>query len=330
MLEHGGNLIEAAQRYAIPLNDWLDLSTGINPQPYPVPEVPASIWQRLPQINDGLEQAACDYYRVNELLPVAGSQSAIQALPLLRSKSVVGIYAPSYAEYAHAWLRAGHELVILESVDAIQAQISQLDVLIIINPNNPDGKLFSVEQLLEWHRHLMLRSGWLIVDEAFIDTTPAHSITAYAQQSGLIVLRSLGKFFGLAGVRLGFVIAEEKLLSELSDVLGPWTVNGPARWIAMQALADRQWQDCARQQLQQQSEKLILCLKQYDFSHSGGCSLFQYVKTSQAKLIRDQLASQGIWVRYFAENNALRFGLPPSNQWQRLEHALLAIRGSFS
>ncbi len=245
MLEHGGALRAAAARHGIPFDDWLDLSTGINPQGWPVPAVPAPVWRRLPEPGDGLETVAADYYGSPNPLPVAGSQAAIQALPLLREPGRAGVLALSYAEHAHAWRRAGHELEQLD-VAMLAAAIERLDVLVLVNPNNPTGLRFDPATLLDWRARLAARGGWLVVDEAFVDATPESSLAAHVGQPGLIVLRSLGKFFGLAGARVGFVLGESVLLERLADRLGPWAVSGPSRWVAARALADRDWQDRTR------------------------------------------------------------------------------------
>ena len=163
MLEHGGRLRAAAQRYGIPLEDWLDLSTGIAPYGWELPAVPRSAWTRLPETDDGLEQAARDYYGAVSLLPVAGSQAAIQALPRLRGHSRVGILAPTYAEHAAAWRREGHCVTKL-SEGAVHRALPQLDVLLLVNPNNPTGRLVEPARLLDWHEELAERGGWLVVD----------------------------------------------------------------------------------------------------------------------------------------------------------------------
>jgi cobalamin biosynthesis protein CobC len=238
MLEHGGRLIQAVARYGIPLVDWLDLSTGINPDGWPVPALPPEVWQRLPEDGDGLEAAARAYYGTDSLLLVAGSQAAIQTLPQLRVSGRVGVIHPGYAEHAHAWRRARHS-VLAVSTEQLNDAVPQLDVLVLIHPNNPTGALLPLEQMLDWHVQLASRGGWLMVDEAFIDATPPASLARYSDRPGLIVLRSLGKFFGLAGARVGSVLAERALLDRLAERLGPWTVTGPSRHIATRALADQ-------------------------------------------------------------------------------------------
>lgn len=209
MLEHGGKLRAAVQQYNIALEHWLDLSAALNPTPYPVGEVHCSVWHRLPEDDDPLTTVAAHYYGTKQLLPVAGSQAAIQTLPFLFTTLLrVGVLQTTYNEHAHAWQRAGHTIVALDET-TIDTHIEHIDVLLLVNPNNPTGAIFSCAKLLQWHAQLAQRNGWLIVDEAFIDCDPQHSLVAHAQQTGLIVLRSLGKFFGLAGARVGFVFAEK-------------------------------------------------------------------------------------------------------------------------
>lgn len=322
MLEHGGQLRTAAARYGIPLKDWLDLSTGINPIPFAPPPVPPEAWSRLPEEQDGLEEAAASYYGTINILPVAGTQAAIQALPRLRSPCRVGVPHPGYAEHAHAWRSAGHEVKELRA-DEIAAQVGNLDVLVMMQPNNPTGELFVRENLLCWHVELSARGGWLVVDEAFIEASSAQSLIQGAMPQGLIVLRSMGKFFGLAGARAGFVAAHAALLSSLREVLGPWCVAGPARHVVRAALLDRAWQQAAKKRLVQDGQRLAQLLRDADLPPTGGCALFQWVQTERVENVHQQLARCGILTRYFAEPSSLRFGLPCREaDWQRLAAAL--------
>ncbi|MDV6344667.1 threonine-phosphate decarboxylase CobD [Nitrosomonas sp. Is37] len=324
-LHHGGHLRAAAARFAIPLESWLDLSTGINANGWPVRTPPASSWARLPEEEDELDAAANRYYGTEFLLPVAGSQAAIQALPQLRAPSHVSVLSPGYAEHVHAWKRNHHTVSAVTS-EQIAAALPNTDVLIIIHPNNPTGEVFSITQLLNWHAQLATRGGWLIVDEAFIDATPALSIASHTAKPGLIVLRSLGKFFGLAGARVGFVCAQPQLLMTLNNLLGPWTVSTPARWMAIQALQDKNWQEKARQQLLQDSQRLHSLLSQHHFPPHGGSAFFQWVCSAKASDVFEKLAAQGILTRLFSEPSSLRFGLPATEaDWQRLDKALARI-----
>jgi cobalamin biosynthetic protein CobC len=322
MLEHGGRLRSAAAHYGIDLNTWLDLSTGINPNGWPVPAIPQSVWTRLPEENDGLEAAARAYYGTDYLLPVAGSQAAIQLLPRLFVPSRVSVIAPGYAEHQAAWQRAGHAVSAVSAAE-IDAVLQTTEILVLINPNNPTAQFWSPAQLLEWHARLAARGGYLIVDEAFVDATPEISLVSQASRRGRIVLRSLGKFFGLAGARAGFVCAEQAILDRLRHLLGPWHLSGPARWVAKAALEDRVWQDGTRKKLINDSARLNALLAENGLIPNGGCALFHWVQTPQVAAIHEVLARRGILTRLFAEESGLRFGLPgDESQWQRLAAAL--------
>ena len=322
MLEHGGRLRAAALRFGIPLADWLDLSTGLAPYGWALPDIPPAAWARLPEQDDGLESAARDYYGVTGLLPLAGSQAAIQALPRLRRNARVGLLTPAYAEHAAAWAREGHRLLTIGEAD-IDRELERLDVLLLVNPNNPTGRCFAPEQLLAWHARLAARGGWLVVDEAFIDCTPEYSLAAYSERPGLIVLRSFGKFFGLAGIRLGFALAQPVLLEQLAELLGPWTVSGPSRVVATALLQDRAGQQAQRQRLLADGERLGELLREHGLPPSGGCALFHWIACERAAALHDFLAGHGILTRLFDSPLSLRFGLPADEPgWLRLRQAL--------
>jgi L-threonine-O-3-phosphate decarboxylase len=328
MLEHGGRLLRASREYGIPASAWLDLSTGISPFAWPVPPVPASAWHRLPEDDDGLLDAARAYYAQPSLLPVHGSQAVIQALPMLRGPSRVGVLAPGYAEHAHAWQRAGHAV---ERRDAASlfADASRYDVVVLIHPNNPGGECFERDALLTLHRPLADRGGWLIVDEAFIDATPARSLCLEAMRPGLIVLRSVGKFFGLAGARVGFVAAEPALLVALRERLGPWSLGGPARHVVKLALADVAWQAAQRERLHVTSERLANLLARHGLAPDAGCAFFHWRCDEHAAALHRALARRGVLVRLFEQPASLRFGLPGDEAaFARLEAALAEARAS--
>lgn len=325
MLEHGGNLAQAADRFGIPLENWLDLSTGINPSGYPVPIIPVALWHRLPETDDGLIEAAQAYYGAPHVLATTGSQAAIQALPRLRSACNVTMPRTMYAEHAHHWLEHGHKLHYFdEEPDAL----TEIDVLLVCNPNNPTGRLFQPEKLLAWHQQLAQKGGWLVVDEAFVDCTPEFSLAQFSLPN-LIILRSLGKFFGLAGARVGFVLAEKSFLAKLENMLGPWPIAGSARFVAKLALQDTAWQQVTRIHLAQQSAQLSALLSKYNLAPQAGNVLFHWLPSDPvnnwAQSIHTHLAQLGIWTRLFNEWNALRFGLPPEQAWARLEEAIKQI-----
>jgi cobalamin biosynthetic protein CobC len=326
MLEHGGRLLEAIQHYGIPARDWLDLSTGINPHPYTPPELPLMAWHRLPEDNDGLEAAAAAYYGTDMLLPTCGSQAAIQALPRIfaaqHGACEVACLAPIYNEHPAAWRAAGHTVRLCAALDeAIEAA----RIVVLCNPNNPDGRLLDRATLLTAAAHLAARGGWLLVDEAFIDAHAECSITdAAGHIENLIVLRSLGKFFGLAGARVGFLCGAPALLDSVRTELGPWPIAHPARIVAGTALHDRAWQQQTRTALHSASHRLAAQLGQ--LGANDGTALFRYLPCTDASIataLHEFLARRGILTRLFTQPAALRFGLPATaDDWHRLDSAL--------
>ena len=320
MLEHGGNLRDAALHFG--REDWIDLSTGINPHWYPAPALPGHAWHRLPEADPELAAAAAAYYGAPLMLPVAGTQAAIQALPRLRKPSRVTVSAPSYAEHAHHWSDHGHTLTQTPYAE-LDAAVVHSDVMVVVNPNNPTGTVVPVAKLLQWAGQLAARGGWLVVDEAFGDTDQHNSIAAYSNRPGLIVLRSIGKFFGLAGIRLGFVAAQPELLQALADQLGPWTISGPAQRIALAALRDEVWQADTRRRLHASGERLRALLAAHGIQ-STGTPLFQWWPEVRAEEFWRHMTERGIWIRLFKHAaRGVRLGLPPDEAgWRRLQTAL--------
>jgi cobalamin biosynthetic protein CobC len=256
------------------------------------------------------------------MLPVAGTQAAIQALPRLRAASRVAVAAPSYAEHAHHWGLHGHRLRQV-GYDGLEEALDSCDVMVVCNPNNPTAARVAPARLLDWSAQLAARGGWLIVDEAFMDTTPELSVAGWSDRPGLIVLRSLGKFFGLAGVRVGMVGAAPALLDALQDLLGPWTISGPAWHIASAALSDWRWQADARAELLQAGARLHRLLGAHGIE-AVGTDLFQWWPERSPLLFWQHMAERGIWVRHFAHAaRGIRLGLPlEEGGWQRLALAL--------
>jgi cobalamin biosynthetic protein CobC len=243
------------------------------------------------------------------MLPVAGTQAAIQALPRLRAPSRVTVAAPSYAEHAHHWSQHGHTLRQI-GYPMLDAAVGSSDVVVVCNPNNPTGATVPPAVLLGWAAELGARGGWLVVDEAFGDTTPALSVAAHAGQPGLVVLRSVGKFFGLAGLRLGFVAAEAPLLAALADLLGPWTVSGPAQQIGLAALRDTGWQQAARLRLARDGARLRGLLAAHGIQ-AAGTPLLHWWPEAQPEAFHEHMARRAIWVRLFRQAaRGIRLGLP--------------------
>lgn len=326
MLQHGGDIAAAALEFGNPDEQWLDLSTGINPLGWPVPPVPPGFWQRLPSDTSDLVTAAQDYYGFPAPLPVAGSQAAIQALPGVMTGEFgvkrVAIVAPCYQEHIHAWNNASCTVTLVDIQD-VESALPLVDLLLLCNPNNPDGRIVEPDRLMQWHRELASRDGWLLVDEAFVDCTPGLSLAGQGAREGLILLRSLGKFFGLAGARVGFVLAAPAITLALEERLGPWCLPGPSAWVATGALRDRPWQAQARRQLPEASARLGGMLRQAGLPVKGATALFLYLQGAGLDGLYKHLGRQGILLRQFPGRDALRIGLPgPEHHWQRLQQAL--------
>jgi len=323
---HGGDLALAEARFGKPGQGWLDLSTGISPFAYPVPELPADLWQRLPSVADdlALREAAAGAYGVDDpdfLATAPGSQALLQILPRLRPFSQVAVIGPTYGEYSRCFSMAGHHVLPMETLD----RTVDADVVVLCNPNNPDGRRHDTARLLELADELAARGGLLVVDEAFCDPVPELSLAPHVRP-GLVVLRSLGKFFGLAGTRLGFAIAEPQLARLLRQAMGPWAVGGPVLELGRIALTDTAWIEEARRRLVHDSNALNSLLGRAGLSTVGGTTLFTLVNAPRAWALFEYLGQQGILVRPFSTAPRwLRFGLPPDEAArQRLEAALKA------
>lgn len=225
----------------------LDLATGINPWTWPVPTPPVECYSKLPYFSDALQQSAAAYYGVAAecVLATAGSQPVIQELPYIAPKGRVLLPAVGYEEHRYRWQLAGHDVVTFDSYSregiAEQIQADGISHVVLISPNNPSADQVGIEELRYW-RSLLPADGMLVIDQAYADGNPESDVSALAGEAGIVLLRSVGKFFGLPGLRLGFVLASASLLAELDHRLGPWAVSGTAQWIGQRALADHEWQ----------------------------------------------------------------------------------------
>jgi cobalamin biosynthesis protein CobC len=168
------------------------------------------------------------------------------------------------------------------------------------------------------------RGGWLVVDEAFADMEPEISAVGLCADLPVVVLRSFGKFYGLAGLRLGFAIASPDIARRMALALGPWPCSGPALTIGATALRDREWADRTRGAVQAQARKLDAVLAKAGFTIVGGTGLFRLARRADAGKAHAALAAQHIWCRRFEwADDLLRFGLPPGDRdLERLAAAL--------
>ena len=309
---HGGRIDAMARAFPEAPLPWVDLSTGINPFSYPVPEMPVDAWARLPgeAARASCETAMAGAFGCDPAFcrAVAGTEIAIRQLPSILHAKMVAVRAPSYADHAHSWRSAGAKVL---SVSDPLELVEEADVVVLVNPNNPDGNCWPVERIEHARARLAARGGWLIVDEAYADLDPSKSVAPFAGREGLIVLRSFGKFYGLAGLRLGAVLAAPNILRRMGERLGGWDVSGPALAIGAAAYADRDWQATTRGHLARQMEATRAMLASSVLEDRGGTDLFRFVRTSDATILWRQLAQHGVAVRRFAgDDHHLRIGLP--------------------
>jgi cobalamin biosynthesis protein CobC len=319
MLDHGGNLDVACQRFGGRPEDWIDLSTGINRQPYAVGELQARHWSALPSRSDidALHEAARGAYGTTaQVVALAGAQAAIQLLPRLAPSGRARILSPTYNEYAPVLAATGWQV---EEVGELEA-LAGADLAVVVNPNNPDGRVHDSAQLLA------IAGGRLIVDESFADADPAVSLAAEAGRAGLLVLRSFGKFYGLAGLRLGFALGSEADIAALAAMAGPWPISGTAIEIGRRALLDQAWAEATRARLRRDALRLDSLAHAAGWRLVGGTTLFRLYQTGDAVAAQTRLARAKIWSRIFVGKPGwLRLGLPGDEaEWERLADALSA------
>lgn len=323
---HGGNLAAARQLFPNAPEPWIDLSTGINPVSYPLDGLSDLSFRSLPQPADvvALEAVAARAWQVGDAARVVaapGTQAILQLLPTFVPTRRIGILGDTYSGHASAWAAAGREVV---QVDAAQA-LEEFDFGVIVNPNNPDGRSVPLRQLTLIAAKLAARGGTLLVDEAFVEAGAAtRSLAPHAQSCGALVLRSFGKIYGLAGLRLGFAVAPPGIAAGLRQALGPWAVSGPALAIGQLALADTAWLAQTQQRLAEDCLRLDSLLRRAGFASIRGTPLFRLARHSAAADLFLHLGAAGILVRPFALwHDRLRFGLPGTPEaWARLAEAL--------
>ncbi|MBN2905093.1 MAG: threonine-phosphate decarboxylase [Rhodobacteraceae bacterium] len=317
--DHGGDLSAAIARFGGRPEGWIDLSTGINRVPYPLPRLGAADWRDLPggAAQAGLIAAARGAYGTGwPVLPLAGAQAAIQLLPGLAAPGRARIVAPTYNEYAAALTGAGWQVAQV----ADPAALAGADLGVVVNPNNPDGRRTPPEAL----RALAGDVGLLVVDESFADADPGVSLLPGDCPGNVIVLRSFGKFYGLAGLRLGFALGARAHLDRMARQAGPWAVSGPALAVGAVALADTEWRAASVARLMIDGARIDALAAGAGWQAVGGCALFRLYDTPGATAARDRLARAHIWSRLFPYSDRwLRLGLPGTpDEWARLAAAL--------
>ena len=301
--DHGGGIDAAAARFGGARADWLDLSTGINPRPYPLPAFPAEAWTALPDraAFAALEAAARRFWQVPDgaaVLAAPGASALIARMPAVLTGSRIHIPQPTYNEHARAFAAEGWS-VTDQSPDAT----------VVVHPNNPDGRL-----------HPLPGTPFAVIDESFGDVMPEASLIAHSTRPGVLVLKSFGKFWGLAGLRLGFLIGDPVLVAKMATLIGPWAVSGPALLTGAVALDDHAWATETRARLARDAARLDALT---GWPVVGGTTLFRLYDLPDARAMQDKLAGHHIWTRTFPWSDRLiRLGLPDGAGWARLERAL--------
>jgi cobalamin biosynthesis protein CobC len=326
LLYHGGNLGAAMRRFPQAPTPWVDLSTGINPVPYPIGVLPEATWSRLPEPADdaALEAAARGAYGVPDgaaMTAAPGTQALIQWLPRLFPAERVGVWGFTYQEHEACWRRAGASVTVVADLPALEA----FDAGVVVNPNNPDGRIVTPAALVALAGSMHRRGARLIVDEAFMDFEPApHSLIPSLPAPGALVLRSFGKTYGLAGLRLGFAVGSRDDCAVLRGAIGPWAVSGPAIHIGRRALMDAAWRAAAAARLRNDTARLDAVLRRAGFDIVGGTALFRLARHPRAAMVFESLCRSGILARPFRDRpELLRFGMPRGDgDWTRLAHAL--------
>ena len=321
-VRHGGRLRAARRAFPDAPSPWIDLSTGISPWPYPVRAAVREALTRLPDPEDlsRLEALAAAAFGVRDparVVATPGAEAALRLLPWLRPGRTVAIAGPTYGGHAEAWRTSGSQVVAWPEEDG--------QAVVIVNPNNPDGRTHTPHDLLALADRQAATDGVLVVDESFVELAPQLSVAA-AEHSALVVLRSFGKVYGLAGVRLGFCIAPSELARRLRGVLGDWPVSAPALAAGLAAYADAGWAPKLRVRLRRAAVTLDRDLAACGFEGVGGTDLFRLVRAPDAAARFAALCARGVLTRPFQHApDLLRFGLPHPRERARLRHALAAL-----
>jgi len=331
---HGGNLSAARRSFPNAPEPWIDLSTGINPVPYPLGIIAPSAWTKLPEPCalaelEAAARAAGGAKPSTEIVAAPGTQSLIQWLPRIFPARRVGILGFTYGEHEECWRAAGAQVSTVEAL----ADLIAFDVGVVVNPNNPDGRTFPPDDLAEIAKTLAQRGGLLIVDEAFMDALGRRSsLVPRLPEAGALVLRSFGKIYGLSGLRLGFAVASPQVGGMLRRAIGPWAVSGPAIEIGRRALTDASWLEETVARLTDEAARLDRLLQSAGFEIVGGTPLFRLAQHKRARAFFERLGRAGILSRPFqAKPDWLRFRIPHARaEWERLEAALNTSEGTFT
>jgi cobalamin biosynthetic protein CobC len=331
---HGGRLGAARAMYPRAPQPWIDLSTGINPESYPAPRARGITLNRLPDTAElsRLEAVAAAAFGVADpqrVVAAGGTEPALRLLPYVLRQRAAVVAGPTYGSHADGWERAGVPSRVVPDSE-LEDSLADRTAVVVVNPNNPDGRVISRDRLRQLHDAVAARGGVLVLDEAFAEVTPEASVADIAgsrEAEHLVVLRSFGKFYGLAGLRLGFVVGAAQITARVRGVIGDWPVSVDALAAGLAAYADREWAQRMREQLAGSARRLDGLLARHGFEVVGGTSLYRLVRAQDAPVRFERLAAAGILTRPFQHDaSLLRFGLPgPPDEWHRLSDALARL-----
>ena len=334
--KHGGDLVAWQQRMGRAAENWLDLSSACNREPWPIPEIEPALWMELPDQSQLMAQAS-DYFAVKPVAIGSGSQHIIEALPLLLKTSVLAeqqvVMVPKigYQEHGFAWQKWGYTVRLYEQLEDVLTQ--EWNVVVVINPNNPTGQSYDKASLQAVHHKAQAQSGYLVIDEAFVDAQPELSFLSALNDvdKSLFILRSVGKFFGLAGARVGFVFCHASWQVPLRNLLGPWPVATPSLYIVGKALTDQAWQQHALQSLQQRQRAFVETLvpkfntifDSQDYALTPLFATWQLASHEYAQQVFAWLHQVGVHVRL--GEGWIRVALPAMDEMRPLDKALIGL-----
>ena len=327
---HGGNISALMAKYPNAQRPFIDLSTGINPYSYPIPPIQQEWIRLLPEAKqvNRVRKSAAQYYGLEDntnLVIGSGMQQMMFSLACLRLRlrgpATINIVSPTYNEHARVWTAAGHAVYEVANIN----DAASGDVVVVCNPNNPDGRTYKPDELTALATQLHQRNAWLVVDESFMDIIPDFSLAKLASTSdNIVVFRSCGKFFGVAGLRVSCAIAWESCANWLTAAVGPWPISTAACNVLPAMFADAAWIQSTRTTLVKEAVQWRGMLASY-FTLVGFTPFFTLVDVPHAEQWYEKFVTHGIAVRRFEYNQRwLRIGLPAKADLPRLQATLAA------
>ncbi len=287
-MKHGGNIYQFAKHLGCLPEQVLDFSSNINPDQ-------AVDWRTLQPVSLGpyadpdyslLKQAISHRYKMPANADIEvfnGASAAIFSLLRWILPQDLVLYTPLYGEYAHIAGELGCQVHNIDRFKPLTTDIPKASTVIFVNPSTPDGQLYDLqERLTAWQA----AECHIIVDESFLDFCVAESVAeCIAGYDKLYIIKSLSKFYGCAGIRVGFIIAAAPVIKELRRYEPAWKLSSFDMIYMQQALANDDFVEKTREQTASLRNMLRLALQ------SSG--LFERIYSGQANFLLAKLANQG-------------------------------------